>query len=144
MTYAEELTEHYKAVRARLETNAIRPVKTPPPVRELPPPTIIVDSEADSDFVSMERLLNTIAEVALVNPRSIYSKDRHQQTCRLRFIFYFMAREYCTNFHSYPSIGKFIGCDHTTVLHGHNRVARDLPQFSDFIQKVKLRLGNNC
>jgi Bacterial dnaA protein helix-turn-helix len=67
----------------------------------------------------------------------ILSRARHKPLVLTRFAIYTVARE---NGHSYPVIGKILGRDHSTVLHGCKVCeifARDRPSFGKFLADLR-------
>ena len=102
--------------------------KSPPPP-PLPPvpmePRFVWDSietkDLDlSEFVRREPWMDTmasrVAAVHGITTEELFSKRRPKALSEARHHFYYLARKYTS--HSYPSIGRYCGRDHTTVLHG--------------------------
>jgi chromosomal replication initiation ATPase DnaA len=53
-----------------------------------------------------------------------------------------LAREFCHQ-HSLPSIGRFCGRDHTTILHGC-REGKKLPAYPELARQVRAILDNRA
>lgn len=84
MSYLTELQEHYKAVRKRLNKNAIRPS---PPVRLLPPPMPKQEVEQKAEEARKPGLISEKSEKEIIckalRITSFDEIDKHSQVYRL-------------------------------------------------------------
>ena len=80
-------------------------------------------------------IINTVAEQFRVRPEDITSKKRNSEFVIPRQVVMYLCRELTDT--SYITIGKLLGNrDHTTVLHGYNKIADDLKINEELRNKV--------
>lgn len=65
-------------------------------------------------------LLSLVADVTGVTVKEILSRSRHRRIVRARHIYCYAARTVWD--FSFPRIGRHLGLDHSTVLHGVKKV----------------------
>lgn len=133
MTYTEQLTRDYAAIRARLYGSMPRKIFRAEPEAELEPEKISRRVRGPGDGGSRKyywtfgrpiptggnrwrEILNEVAEKHDVCPREMLSASKADPVAVARFECWFRMREETT--YSYSQIGRFFGRDHTTVLHG--------------------------
>ena len=104
--------------------------------------TILTLSELHSSYdgpplnsiIQAVRLVTGIRLVDFVSPR------RQPQFCDARAVYYHLARTLTPR--SFPEIGRRCGNrDHSTVVHGFNKVAADPAKYADTISAAKRVLG---
>lgn len=125
----DELRARYVAVRRRLygvsgPTGLVPPERLgmalPPP----PPPT-----HSHFRFAAPSRFVKLIIEVAInhnLTPEAIVDKSRKAQIVRARQELFYRAHTEQQMSHS--QIGRYLKCDHTTVMHGvkqHEKLLHD-------------------
>lgn len=132
MTFAEpqtaaELRAHYRAVRLRIWGAKPAPqAYIPPPAP--PPPTIeetIAAVEAEAPPVVNTRhtsadVVHAVATVVGITPQDMASIRRFPRCNFARHIAFYICREEFG--WSYPRIGRIFSRDHSTILHGINKV----------------------
>ncbi|WP_449411057.1 helix-turn-helix domain-containing protein [Methylobacterium komagatae] len=70
---------------------------------------------------TVQQCVRTVALIADVTITDLRGESRRKDISKARQIAYFLLRHYLN--HSFPKIGRtFGGRDHTTALHGYNRV----------------------
>lgn len=139
-TNSQQLKDHYRAVRKRMQRavqspvvslNAIKwPEPAPPPepdwslmallVEEPPAAPSILTLENTDEARPPLRRGDVMRAVAVAAGLSVSEMRSHLRTAPLvaaRFVYYVIARRYCGA--SLPQIGRAVGGrDHSTVLHG--------------------------
>ncbi len=148
---AQEVYEHYKAVQTQMQQQR-KPIWTPPVVQkveEVKPPTpphppMPVELAVQlfghppmkiPSFSKITAVRNYVAKVYNISLNELISRRRHKRLSHARHIVMYIAKE-LTNA-SYPQIARHLGgMDHTTVMHGCNRVARQLRTDPDFAQEI--------
>lgn len=179
MSYLKELQDHYKAVRARINANALKPVKLlPKPTPDLqeraevfPPPRAgLVPENAEGDLVTEAlrqvnpewiggnhaqamriaeemassprlppipglvlneigairwmRVLHAVAAHHKIGPSEITGTSRRRHVIKARFeVFYRMRVDLNM---SYTKISQLMKKDHSTIMHGVNKVRKML------------------
>lgn len=119
----------------------------PRKIAMLPPPPVIIDSTpktveevaaampTDAAYPPLKAIRRAVAIATGVPVMDIISERRHAPAVRARAIFYYAARELTPK--SLLSIGKACGNrDHTTILHGCQRVAANRQAFEPELSKV--------
>jgi chromosomal replication initiator protein len=121
----------------------------PKNVAPLPPPA---EQEIDRDIlevssesailprvIKLSSILVAVSNATAVNIREIISPRRSAYIVRARMVYFWIARKYTSR--SLPQIGHSCGNrDHSTVMHGINKVERQMDGFAADIAKVKLIL----
>ncbi len=90
--------------------------------------------------VAIKEIVTTIAEYYNIEEASIYEKTRRKEIVRARQVIMYILRE---DFNiSYPLIGqKLGGKDHTTVIHSHLKIKKDLNTDPGLVQEIeKIRI----
>jgi len=85
--------------------------------------------------VTPQTIINVVSEHFGVRPEDITSKKRNSEYVQPRQIVMYLCRKICDM--SYSSIGAFLGKrDHTTVLHGVEKVEEEIVDNEEFKRKV--------
>ncbi len=90
--------------------------------------------------VAIKDVVKTIADYYEINESDIYDKTRRKEIVRARQVVMYILRE---DFNvSYPLIGqKLGGKDHTTVIHSHLKIKKDLQVDQLLVQEIdKIRI----
>lgn len=90
--------------------------------------------------VAIKDVVKTIADYYEINESDIYDKTRRKEIVKARQVVMYILRE---DFNvSYPLIGqKLGGKDHTTVIHSHLKIKKDLQTDQLLVQEVdKIRI----
>ena len=83
----------------------------------------------------LKTILRLVGDVCKISATELASERRHKPTCRARHIFYYVAREISPA--SLPTIGRACGNrDHSTVLHGIDKVTHDMGSFEPELSQV--------
>lgn len=90
--------------------------------------------------VAIKEIVATIAEYYNIEEASIYEKTRRKEIVRARQVIMYILREDFSI--SYPLIGqKLGGKDHTTVIHSHLKIKKDLITDPGLVQEIeKIRI----
>jgi|14BtaG_2_1085337.scaffolds.fasta_scaffold41768_4 hypothetical protein len=97
-----------------------------------------VNLEEELETIALTSVIDAVGEVFHVPKREIMSKARPAYLAQTRFAIYYLAWLFTNR--SLPSIGRFMGRDHTTVLHGRNRaieLMRTNPEYNARIEAAK-------
>lgn len=103
-------------------------------------PTAAVEAKEEPTYpagfpITLERILRAVARETKVPYREIVSDRRFAPATRARAIYYAAARELTGR--SLPAIGKAChGRDHSTVLHGVQKVAKNREAFEPELSRV--------
>jgi len=104
-------------------------------LRDLVPPT--------PNRVSVENIMRCVADRFAISVRDITGKRRHRHVARARHVCMFLARKMTS--HSLEEIGGYIGGrDHTTVMHGFQRIRNDVqgdPELAQLIDSLQNELS---
>jgi chromosomal replication initiator protein len=104
-------------------------------LRDLVPPT--------PNRVSVENIMRSVADRFAISVRDITGKRRHRHVARARHVCMFLARKMTS--HSLEEIGGYIGGrDHTTVMHGFQRIRNDVqadPELAQLIDSLRNELS---
>lgn len=73
----------------------------------------------DIEYISLTSVIDAVSEVFGVPIREIMSPSRERRLARTRFAIYYLA--WLNTRHSFPSVGRYMGRDHTTIMHGRTR-----------------------
>lgn len=76
-------------------------------------------TEEDIEYVALTSVIEAVSEKFQIPKREIMSHARQQRLARARFAICYLGWLFTKR--SFPSIGRFMGRDHTTILHGRNR-----------------------
>jgi chromosomal replication initiator protein len=104
-------------------------------LRDLVPPT--------PNRVSVENIMRCVADRFALSVRDITGKRRHRHVARARHVCMFLARKMTS--HSLEEIGGYIGGrDHTTVMHGFQRIRNDVqadPELAQLVDSLRNELS---
>lgn len=82
-------------------------------------------------------IITLAAEMAAIDRKVLTGRSRYRRVVRVRQACMLLARE---NNHSYPTIGRMFGRDHSTVIHGcevaADTIARD-PDYAAFVARLR-------
>jgi len=170
----QEMQDHYKAVRQRIQNSPpkfkYRPVEATKEPTQLPPiqtPQEILSAAKKTDLrgswdeygpvsfkkdgvicvkgaeeapanipkIWLEEITSLVSDYTKLSPSLIWSHRRDRELVSARFLIWSLAREFCHQ-HSLPSIGKWCGRDHTTILHGAAR-GKKLPAYPELARQVQ-------
>jgi hypothetical protein len=137
MTYAQQLHAAHKARRARMYAAAyVAPeiVKiASQPVYAAPAPltfmshdevlrcVITLQSPDEVATFKLDQIMKAVIEGYPIVKKELFSPCRLKKIVTARQIFYYLAKKH--TFFSYPEIGRCLGgYNHTTVMHGVNRI----------------------
>ena len=82
-------------------------------------------------------IINVVAEHFGVKPEDITSKKRNSEFVQPRQVVMYLCRELTDT--SYTNIGKLLGKkDHTTIIHGVNKVTEELKYNEELRNKVDI------
>lgn len=82
-------------------------------------------------------IINVVSEQFGVRPEDITSKRRNSEFVQPRQVVMYLCRELTDT--SYVSIGKILGKkDHTTIMHGANKIAAEMENNEELKKKVDL------
>ncbi|MEM8885705.1 MAG: chromosomal replication initiator protein DnaA [Planctomycetota bacterium] len=96
-------------------------------LRDLIPPT--------QSRVSVDSIMRTVADHFGLSVRDITGKRRHRHVARARHVCMFLARKMTA--HSLEEIGGYMGGrDHTTVMHGYQRIQNDTKEDPELAQRI--------
>lgn len=143
-----DLIEHYTNVRARMAIRQLQgyvnmqaiiaPRVEPKPVAKKDKPKILVPEYIGYPKVAMIKKM--ICSYYDITWNELISPRRSNRLVHARQVAYFIIKNHTTL--SYPQIGrKFGGRDHTTVLHGVNKIKNLIETNPDVAAEVK-RLRN--
>ena len=96
------------------------------------------EAQFKTGLAKMASLLQATAAVTGIGVRDLRGTLRFQNICRARQIFFWLCRHYTSC--SFPQIGNYLGKDHSTVVHGVQKVSRSLALYPE-INKIKAILG---
>jgi hypothetical protein len=105
-------------------TPAVRPRGTPPPGGRRGP--------------SLMAVADAVTRLCGVPRAQLFGVAQDRRTARVRHLLMYLLRELCAGA-SFPTIGFFMNRDHSTVIYGVRRVARDLPRDAE-LQRWHARL----
>lgn len=90
--------------------------------------------------VAIKEIVSAIAEYYNIEEANIYEKTRRKEIVRARQVIMYILREDFSI--SYPLIGqKLGGKDHTTVIHSHLKIKKDLNTDPSLVQEIeKIRI----
>lgn len=159
---AEELRNHYRALKRRMQGPLQKPIVLPVPAPaslpapeeppaaplsgqaaglEAPHAASILTMEETPAFISRTTILAAVSAAAQLTIQEVCGRTRARPLVDARFVYYVLARKYSGA--SLPQIGKTAGHrDHTTVMHGikegHARAAELMPLYRKACAILKL------
>lgn len=131
MTYTEQLTREYAAIRSRLYGSTPRKIFRPEPKPEPEPKSDrkmygkagkyrwSFGEPLETCGHRWREIVNEVAEKHDVCPREILGQTKTDPITRARFECWYRIKNETR--YSYPQIGRFFGKDHSTVVHGAAR-----------------------
>ncbi len=100
------------------------------------------DSRKDT-VLSPEKIIDAVASYYELTPEALTGQRRDRKTALARQVTMYLLREH--NHYPLSEIGKMLGGrDHTTILHGHDKVAAEAsinPQLARAINELQKALG---
>ena len=93
------------------------------------------ETPANLPKIWLEELTSLVSNYTHMSPTTIWSRRRDRDVVCARFLIWALAREFCYQ-HSLPTIGRYCGRDHTTILHGAAR-GKKLPAYPELVRQVK-------
>lgn len=108
-------------------------------------PSLSLAEEALKDIISPDKpkevtpqlIINVVSEHFGVKPEDITSKKRNSEFVMPRQVVMYLCRELTDT--SYANIGKLLGKkDHTTILHGANKIAEEMTINEELKNKVDI------
>jgi len=94
--------------------------------------------------LTSSNIINTVAQYFNLTPEEILGKNREQKLVIPRQIIMYLMREDLNN--SFPSIGKELKRDHTTVIHAYTKISEEIesnPQLQQDLNILRQRLYNS-
>jgi len=103
---------------------------------------MITASRQSSEHYTAAAVVNAVSDYLAIPPNDIMGKKRDLKTSRARHIVMYLLRQ--QNHTNLAEIGRVLGNrDHSTVIHGYNRIATDIgsdSQLSKSIEDIRLML----
>ncbi|KQM18397.1 helix-turn-helix domain-containing protein [Novosphingobium sp. Leaf2] len=93
-------------------------------------------------MVRIADIVTIAAELSGVSRQEIMSKSRVARVVRVRNACYMIARE---SGKSYPAIGRALGRDHSTIIHGLSKAiitAHEEPRYRAFLKRLRTAVSN--
>lgn len=115
-----ELLKHYREVRGRF-VFAAPPAPKPEPVPEPEPEPEPAPPPPPLPRHTFRRIARIVCEHYCVPWEALCNPRRFQHLIEPRHVYFYLCRE--VGKQSFPRIGRFIGRDHSSVLHGHRKIA---------------------
>ncbi len=150
---AEEVREHYKAVRARTNQWKAPPqkIETTQPVAVPVRQTVVIQQEQEPAIhqqeqepeppiihrhPSVHRLVGIVGAAFGESRIDIISARRTAKLSLARFVVMYLARK--LTLRSYPEIGLYLGGrDHSTIIHGVQKITRLRKTDADLDAKIE-------
>jgi chromosomal replication initiator protein len=108
-----------------------------PPADESKTPEDVIEraSAGNPRQLGLATIRSVVSLVTAISVNELVSERRHNPVCRARQIYFYVARKMTP--HSLPSIGRSCGGrDHSTVLHGCQKVAANREAFEPELSAV--------
>jgi hypothetical protein len=150
MSETQALIKHYQAVRDRLRNppNAVpdsginlRRGKEPPITIKTRPPKPVLPAIDWSQVVPFKRIdltLSSTLEFAAkefdVHPDDLYKRTRRVQIALPRQVAIWLACRHTV--HSLSAMGRYLGMDHTTILHSKRKIAKRMSENDTFRDRI--------
>jgi len=124
MGYVDELRLHYKGIRGRLyglsgPTGLRAPQPPERPTNEPEPETVFAINTHRHRFIKM---LKEVAAMHGIDPAEVMERNRRYPVVRVRQEVFVRARDDMNM--SFSSIGRIMGLDHATVMHGYYKLKK--------------------
>jgi chromosomal replication initiator protein len=81
-------------------------------------------------------ILETVAKAFHVTPEAIKGKRKWQRLALARQVAMYLMYEHGLNV-SYPGIARVLGRDHSTIIHGHNLIAKKIKASKAYRQTIE-------
>jgi hypothetical protein len=156
----EELQNHYKAVRKRIE--AKKPPAPKPQAIEPPKPLALPDNpilihktiqkykienfafikveREGTDKLTYQQVVHIVCREFDLTPKLLFGRRRTRELVEIRHLCWAIARVMCPHL-SLPQIGRAsCGFDHTSVLHGISKAKDRAKPFIKALQSGELRV----
>jgi len=156
----EELQNHYKAVRKRIE--AKKPPAPKPQAIEPPKPLALPDNPVlihrtiqkykienyafikvereGTDKLTYQQVVHIVCREFDLTPKLLFGRRRTKELVEIRHLCWAIARVMCPHL-SLPQIGRAsCGFDHTSVLHGISKAKDRAKPFIKALQSGDLRV----
>ena len=156
----EELQNHYKAVRKRIE--AKKPPAPKPQAIEPPKPLALPDNpilihktiqkykienfafikveREGTDKLTYQQVVHIVCREFDLTPKLLFGRRRTRELVEIRHLCWAIARVMCPHL-SLPQIGKAsCGFDHTSVLHGISKAKDRAKPFIKALQSGELKV----
>lgn len=134
-----EFHEEWVVKRRRIAESRKKAPKLPA-VRRLPPPFRPVPRVHTGEvIITLDSIMKACCEMAGIGHGDIISTSRLLHIADARLVYYYLAKTMMPN--SFKGIARHCGCrDHTTVMSGVQRVSRNLEDYAELINAVKVQL----
>jgi len=96
--------------------------------------TIKEEGGAPEDIYSVTSLIKAVTTVFAVSKEELLSKRRMAYIVTPRHALYYLG--YKNTSHSLPSLARFLGRDHTSIIHGRNKTMERLAKNKAFALKI--------
>lgn len=96
---------------------------------------IIIEGNDNEKIISMHSLFKATCDELETTAADMKSQRRHSDISYKRQVFYYIAQKY--SLASLPKIGKFMGRDHTSIMHGIRKIKKVFEGKDMFETQVK-------
>lgn len=157
MSYAAELKQRYSEARKRLGLGVQAPVvvirgkidakeqemrSILPFIATLRPieptaPTYRDEEETFADYnpLTAKTIIMAAADAACVPVKELLGPRREYKLTAWRQVAMYLIVTLRPDL-SYPSIGRAMGKDHSTIIHGHRKVSKNLPKYGKHLAAI--------
>ena len=80
--------------------------------------------------ITPEKIISKIAEKYSIHENDIYSQKRTSNIAQARHICIYLMKKLLDA--SYPSMGRLLKRDHTTIMHSYDRIEKEIKNNSTF------------
>lgn len=142
---------HYASVRARLRNPPPRvkviPIQQHIEVTAIPIVAPRVEERQAEEpspkprYPTFKSVLDATCEEFGVRQIDVYADRRHKPVARARHVVMYLMYEITE--HSFPRIGRFMRRDHTSIMHGHQKITRLLQEnekLRGHVEAIKARV----
>lgn len=91
--------------------------------------------DEDIRFISLNSVIDACCKVFKVSRDEFMCRSRAAKLCEARFAAYYLGYLFTKN--SLPNIGRYMGRDHTTIMHGRNQCLYRMKSDMDYAKKVQ-------
>ena len=85
---------------------------------------------------TMEMVVAEVSKFYQIEVEQIMSKSRVKEIVNARHVSIYLIKKIIKN-SSYPSIGKFFNCDHSSAMHSYNKVKNECAKNEEFKNQLK-------